>query len=320
VEATFRDNQRPLPFVDGYGDRFKLLQRQLKNYTQSDPPPKPQKAVTGVVIREVHKLALTDFDTHVADLIGGAFFFACRSCEYSEVTGERKTKVITLGNIQFFRRKRLIPHHSPELRYADSVAITFVLQKNDQRYEPITQHRTKDSVLCPVRRWANVVQRLRRSPGSSDSTPVNYWFDKASNKYVKVHSKQICLALRAAASNIGQDRLGYSPKELGTHSIRSGAAMTMYLSRLPVFTIMLIGRWSSDAFLRYIRHQVSEFTSGVSDQMIQADEFFHVPQVIDPEDPRTSSYQRDHSSHGRGILRIPTGRAAARFASYALSL
>eukprot|EP00978_Attheya_sp_CCMP212_P021308 scaffold62029_cov65-Attheya_sp.AAC.1 len=43
--------------------------------------------------------------------------------------------------------------------------------------------------------------------------------------------------------------------DIGTHSIRSAAAMAMYLAGVPVFTIMLIGRWSRDAFLHYIRRQ-----------------------------------------------------------------
>jgi hypothetical protein len=53
--------------------------------------------------------------------------------------------------------------------------------------------------------------------------------------------------------------------------------MAMYLSGVPVFTIMLLGWWSSDAFLRYIRKQVQEFSSGVSSKMIQKEEFFTIP-------------------------------------------
>jgi hypothetical protein len=52
--------------------------------------------------------------------------------------------------------------------------------------------------------------------------------------------------------------------------------MAMYLSGVPVFTIMLLGRWSSDAFLRYIRKQVQEFISGISSKMIHKEEFFTV--------------------------------------------
>ena len=62
--------------------------------------------------------------------------------------------------------------------------------------------------------------------------------------------------------------LGIAKHELGTHSIRSGAAMAMYLGECPVYTIMLIGQWSSNAFLQYIRKQVMEFSHNVSKRML----------------------------------------------------
>ena len=57
---------------------------------------------------------------------------------------------------------------------------------------------------------------------------------------------------------IGEEILGIKAEEVGTHSIRSGAAMSMYLGECPVYTITMIGRWSSDAFLLYIRKQVEQ--------------------------------------------------------------
>jgi hypothetical protein len=58
---------------------------------------------------------------------------------------------------------------------------------------------------------------------------------------------------------ISEETLGYKMNEIGTHSIWSGSAMAMYLASIPVFTIMLIGHWSSDAFLHYICHQAHQF-------------------------------------------------------------
>ena len=63
--------------------------------------------------------------------------------------------------------------------------------------------------------------------------------------------------------------------------------MAMYLSGVQVFTIMLIGRLSSDVFLRYIRKQVQEFSKGVSKSMNENDDFFTIPE-ISSEDPRIS--------------------------------
>ena len=52
---------------------------------------------------------------------------------------------------------------------------------------------------------------------------------------------------------IGEDKLGIKAEDVGPHSNRSSAAMWMYLNGVRTFTIMLQGRWSSDAFLTYIR-------------------------------------------------------------------
>lgn len=98
-----------------------------------------------------------------------------------------------------------------------------------------------------------------------------------------VSSKQMLDRLRAIVDYVGEECLGFTTMELGTHSIRSGAAMAMYLAGVPVFTIMLIAHWSSDAFLHYIRRQVQEFSSGVASRMIANTDFLlHDPGLHSP--------------------------------------
>jgi hypothetical protein len=72
--------------------------------------------------------------------------------------------------------------------------------------------------------------------------------------------------------------------------------MAMYVNNIPVYTIMLIGRWSSDAFLRYIRRQVKEFSLGVASAMICSPDFFTIPQEVSAEDPRTTNHQYNVSA------------------------
>jgi len=60
--------------------------------------------------------------------------------------------------------------------------------------------------------------------------------------------------------------------------------MAMYLAGVPVFTIMLLGRWSSDAFLRYIRKEVQEFSNSVSSKMIRNENFFTISESHPPSD------------------------------------
>ena len=219
--------------------------------------------------------------------------------------------MIAIGNIRFYSDKRLTPHTSSQLHLADCVTITFVFQKNDTRDETITMHRTLDPTLCPVRAWAAITSRIRGYSDTTDETPVNtFQFQKRT---FQVRATQILSAIRAAVKIIGPTQLGFASSEVGTHSIRSSAAMAMYLAGVPVYTIMLIGRWSSDAFLRYIRRQVQEFSSGVSARMLITTDYFTIPEHASIEDPRAQGNNLNfapRNKNGRGVqTSVPTAMA-----------
>ena len=79
---------------------------------------------------------------------------------------------------------------------------------------------------------------------------------------------------------LGQSVLGFSAEEVGTHSNRSGGTIGMFLSGTPVYTIMLMGRWSSDSFMRYIRKQVLSLSHGIAKKMLTYEQFFTVPDFV----------------------------------------
>ena len=64
--------------------------------------------------------------------------------------------------------------------------------------------------------------------------------------------------------------------DIGTHSLRSGAAMALFLADCSVVKIMILGRWSSTAFMKYIRPQVLEWTTGMAQLMLNTTDFRHV--------------------------------------------
>jgi hypothetical protein len=74
----------------------------------------------------------------------------------------------------------------------------------------------------------------------------------------------------------GKPTFGFHPHEIGNRSIRSGAAMALFLKDHSTAKIMILGRWSSDAFLAYIRPQVLEWTNNMSRDMISFDSFLDV--------------------------------------------
>jgi hypothetical protein len=114
---------------------------------------------------------------------------------------------------------------------------------------------------------------VRSYTSTTNDTTVNFYqFHDKSNHHFS--GSELLHRIRLVADTIGSDELGFTSDQLGLHSARSGAAMAMCLAGVPVFTIMLLGRWSSDAFLRYIRKQVQEFSKGISQRMISNDRFF----------------------------------------------
>ena len=223
-------------------------------------------------------IASTPQEKALARLAIGAFFFALRSCEYLHVKGERKTKLLCVENIRFFHNGRLIPHSSPDLASSSVVSITFLSQKTDLKNQTVTMYRTNDALLCPVRAWAGIIQSILQSPTGSPTSTVNT-LRLPSGQTIRLDAKPMITLIRSAATLIGEDKLGFPASELGTHSIRSGAAMAMCLEGVETFQIKLIGRWSSDAFLRYIRKQVMEFAQNVSGRMIRTPDFYSIPNI-----------------------------------------
>ena len=100
-----------------------------------------------------------------------------------------------------------------------------------------------------------------------------------SIRFALVSSSMMLATLRNAADSMGKDVLGFTSSEIGCHSIRSACAMALCLAGYPEFTIMLICRWRSYSFLRYIRKQIQQFYSGISSRMIQLEHFFTIPRL-----------------------------------------
>ena len=121
------------------------------------------------------------------------------------------------------------------------------------------------------------MKRIRKYPGPTGDTPVSALWK--NHKIERVTSAEIVEALRGSVCAIEEDKLGLKAEQVGTQYQRSEAAMAMYLGECPVYTIMMIGQWSSDTFLRYTRKQVEQFSHNVSRRMICFQFHSHIPDL-----------------------------------------
>lgn len=209
-----------------------------------------------------------------------------RSCEYVKLPSPRKTKLLKVRNIRFYKHCTELEHCDPFLHLADCELITFELQKRDTKNDIITQHRSGDHLICPVRIWAKIIPCITSYKTSTLDSPVNFSLHVDATPH---HFSRQELLNRPwlVAATLGKETLGFSAIQIGLHSACSGATMAMFFAGVPVFAIMLLCRWSSDAFLRYIWKQVKGFSSGIGTNMIQNEEFFTIPTAskTDPHEP-----------------------------------
>jgi hypothetical protein len=109
-----------------------------------------------------------------------------RSCEYLQVAkpDQRRTEILRLRNIRFFRGVEQLSHNNRELEFADCVALTFERQKKDEKMDTVTLMASQDARLCPMRAAAAIVRRIKKYPSSSQDSPI-------STVTVNGHLKQV---------------------------------------------------------------------------------------------------------------------------------
>ena len=306
IRTTFRSVD---PGLEDNGKMALNLKRQLDGYIIEDPPPSHQKALPVRIFRYILQNHSNKVEEAIGQMTICAFFFVMRSCEYSSVKVKGKTELIRLSDIVFYKIKRKLNSRLDNIEQdATSVAITFRNQKNGEKDAMITQHRNSNE-LCPVKSLAKLTKRILNYKGTNLNSTMNTVM--IDDQLVQIKSELVLNRLREVVNLFGVDDLGFHKNEIGTHSIRSSTAMQLFLNKFPTFQVMLIGRWSSDAFLKYIRRQVLEFSAGISESMVQK-EFYTVPEVeyADPNDPRTrntASFATASGNGGRAMgARYPT--------------
>lgn len=236
-----------------------LLKALLQACDKVDPPPNCQKALTPKFLWHLfafssdHHLWANAYE-HAVDLIIGSFFYAMRACEYVLPLKPGKTKTLCLHHVTFCdAEKQSIPFTDPLLvNKVMYTTITFEDQKNSNKMDQQSQKRTQDPILCPCCRLARAVQRII-------ATVPHWTMDTLlctihlNNTTSYLNSTFIQNLLQHTSKQLGGNwEFGFAPHEIGNKSLQSGAAMALFIQDHSTAKIMILGHWSSDAFLDYI--------------------------------------------------------------------
>jgi hypothetical protein len=230
------------------------LQRQFRSYEKSDPPPHRDKPVPIQLVKQALQVAHRTVagspeNQAIADMICIAFFFLLRPGEYTCGTGNTpfrlKDATLYIGTQQLNSRRA-----SPEdFNSVTSVSLTFTTQKNGVKGETISHALSGDTLVCPCRAIVRRVQHLvqHRQP---PTTPLCTYIQR--NNPNLITAGQIRDTLRRTLRLIGPNTLGIQPNDINARSLRAGGATALLCANIDQNTIQLLGRWKSDAMMRYL--------------------------------------------------------------------
>jgi hypothetical protein len=200
---------------------------------------KHKKAITFLVISKLIHQDSTKLERATGKLATFRISLPCVPANTSRwQTQTTKNQDPQAEEPQILLRSQNLDHNHRELEFVDCIALTFEQQKKDKKMDTVSLMASQDACLCLLRAATAIVRRIRKYLGSSQDSPI-------STVTVNRHLKQVTLthminALRDAVRAIGEVKLGIKTEDVGTHLIRLGMAMAMYLGECPVFMIMLI--------------------------------------------------------------------------------
>ena len=165
------------------------------------------------------------------------------SCEFTKPSRAGTTKPIRLGGIRFFDKGNVqVPHEDPDLlRKSKWVRILFEDQKNGEKFDSRTQQRSGLLQLYPVICIVRAVKRvLKFVPNCTKNTLLAAINCRSSrSKFITNHFTRSYLRAQCKHGG-GEETFGFGPADIGNKSIRSGAAMSLFLNDTPVPKIMIL--------------------------------------------------------------------------------
>ena len=279
LSLSFRVRIRECPLHQATNQKEYLgeIVKLFKAFERISPPTEQQKAISprflkclGYMGSDIIQNLARD---HVIDLIIGRYFFACRICEIAKTPQPGRTRKCQLRCVIFQDRcKNLIPH-GRRILGAYYVTLLFEDQKNGELMERRTQRRTGDKSLCPVLRFGRAVLRVRIFVKDADKDTYLCALSSPEIRTDAISSEFTLKLLQRCCRIGGKKEFGFNKTDVGNRSIRSRAAMALFLTKQHPTKIMILGRWKSLAFLKYIQAQTLEWTDNLAECMISFEHF-----------------------------------------------
>ena len=165
-----------------------------------------------------------------------------------------------------------------ELASATFISLTFTDQKNGVRGEVIGLSTSGNPFVCPVRAVCRRIQHLRMH-GAPLTAPLANVF--VTGAWAKITPSHITTTLRTAVSFLGPE-LGFLPSDVSARCLRAAGATALLNAKVDGDIIKLLGRWHSDAMLRYLHLQAAPIMKDYARLMLTGGSFTLIPNQLVP--------------------------------------
>ena len=276
------------PRLNQHGKIDLRLSRQIRSYERLDPPATRVKPIpTGLLLLATTNTARENQPTALirscADMTIIAFYFLMRPGEYAATTGE--SHPFRLADVELYQGARRLDHlYAPidELTSATFVILVFTTQKNAVRGEKIGHGRSGHRFFCPVRAIARRVAHHRQH-GAAPNTPLHVYYQGTPQpRPHALTTRGLNAYLRRFVATHGR-AYGIRGTDVEARSLRSSGAMALLCARVDTDLIRLVGRWRSDAMLRYLHVQTPTIMSPLAGSMYRGGNFAFNPLASAPD-------------------------------------
>jgi hypothetical protein len=168
------------------------------------------------------------------------FFFCLRGSEFLSSNGRRHAYCITTSDVKVVDTLGM---DTLCYRRAVAVRLTIKASKTDQRGQSASRELLKGSrpPICPVFA-ALLLLKTTQVLGKDREIPL---CSIAQHQVLSTRTMSRVLRWAAVRDNL-------DPQVFSTHSLRAGGASALHAAGASIDTIKMHGRWSSDAYQRYI--------------------------------------------------------------------
>ena len=265
-----------------------LLAAFLKALRDEDSPSSRSYPANLTILQNlVHVLDLDHptfglLNRHTIDLIIVAFYWLLRPAEYLESTDpDARSQAFLFQDVTFTingcqHPAPTAPLHDDEAIQAISLAfLTFSDQKNAVRGEQVGHRPNSDPFFCPVKALGRIARRLQLANAPADA-PLFRHYNTQRGQWYSVKPRHVTNALRHSATALTSST-GIDPFLLSARSLRPGGATALLCAQVDSDAIRLLGRWKSDAMLRYLRIQAHTQSAHLSQRMLDHGSYTFAP-------------------------------------------